>query len=98
VVLVGFAARGTPARRLVEGATRLKLFGRDVPVRATIHTINGFSAHADQGDLLAWHRATGSPAHTVLVHGEPDVMETFGALLEGTKVLIPHAGESMEVG
>jgi metallo-beta-lactamase family protein len=39
-------------------------------VRARIHTINGFSAHADQAELLAWHAATGKPGLTFLVHGD----------------------------
>jgi metallo-beta-lactamase family protein len=55
IVFVGFAARGTPARRIIDGARSIMLFGEEVPVRAQVHTINGFSAHADQGELLRWH-------------------------------------------
>jgi metallo-beta-lactamase family protein len=84
---------GTLARSLVEGATRVRLFGAEVPVRARIHTINGFSAHADQAELLAWHGETGTPETTFLVHGEPQAMASFGAHLEGTRVETPVFGD-----
>ncbi len=47
VVFVGFAAKGTLARQIIDGAKSVWLFGEEIPVRARIHTINGFSAHAD---------------------------------------------------
>jgi metallo-beta-lactamase family protein len=72
IVFVGFAARGTPGRKIIDGAKSLRLFGQDVAVNAAIHTINGFSAHADREDLLAWHKACGTPRRTFLVHGEPE--------------------------
>ncbi|HAX82813.1 MAG TPA: MBL fold metallo-hydrolase [Actinobacteria bacterium] len=95
VVLVGFAARGTLARRLVDGADRVGIFGEEIPVRARIHTINGFSAHADRDELLGWHRAI-APERTFLVHGEEGVMEGFSKLLEA-KVTLPRFGESFEL-
>jgi metallo-beta-lactamase family protein len=95
VVLVGFAARGTLARRLVDGADRVGIFGEEIPVRASIHTINGFSAHADRDELLGWHRAI-APERTFLVHGEEGVMEGFSKLLEA-KVTLPRLGESFEL-
>ncbi|MEJ2541735.1 MAG: MBL fold metallo-hydrolase [Gemmatimonadota bacterium] len=97
VVLVGYAAVGTPARALVDGASDVHLFGKQVPVRARIHTINGFSAHADRDELLAWHRETGSPGTTYLVHGEPGPMEAFGERLEGTRVEMPVFGARYEL-
>ena len=51
VIFVGFAAVGTLARQIIDGARSVNLFGEDIPVRARIHTINGFSAHADQQEL-----------------------------------------------
>jgi metallo-beta-lactamase family protein len=98
VVLVGFAARGTLARQLVDGATSVRLFDDEVPVRARIHTINGFSAHADRDELLDWHRRVGAK-RTFLVHGEDEVMQQFGALLqqEGATVVRPTLGQSVEL-
>lgn len=93
VILVGYAARGTLARSLVEGARSVSLFGEEVPVRARIHTINGFSAHADRDELLAWQRAV-APGRTFLVHGEEQVMERFARLLKGAEVTTPRGGET----
>jgi metallo-beta-lactamase family protein len=72
VIFVGFAAPGTLAREIVDGARTVEIFGEQVLVRARIHTINGFSAHADQAELLAWHAATARPGLTFLVHGDVD--------------------------
>ena len=58
VVIVGFAAQGTLARQLVDGAKSVRIFGEEIPVKAKIYTINGFSAHADQAELLAWQKAS----------------------------------------
>jgi metallo-beta-lactamase family protein len=96
VVFVGFAASGTLARKIVDGATQVQLFGEDIPVRARIHTINGFSAHADQAELLDWHRSTSAP-RTFLVHGEEQVMHEFAAHLSGTRVEIPALHEEFEL-
>ncbi len=95
IVFVGFAARGTPRRKIVDGAKSLQLFGQNVQVNAAIHTINGFSAHADQADLLAWHKGCGKPRRTFLVHGEPDRgMRAFAESLsrQGHRVNSPRNG------
>jgi metallo-beta-lactamase family protein len=69
IVFVGYAAAGTLARRIIDGAKQVRIFGEDIPVKARIYTINGFSAHADQVELLAWQKQTGAK-RTFLVHGE----------------------------
>lgn len=89
VIFVGFAARGTLARRIIDGAESVSLFGEEVAVQARIHTINGFSAHADQAELLRWHRATHAP-RTFLVHGEPEIMQRLAVHLPETAVLMPE--------
>jgi len=96
IVFVGYAARGTLARHIVDGADTVKLFGDEIPVRATVHTINGFSAHADRDELLEWQRAI-APDRTFLVHGEEAVMTGFGSLLEGTAVTMPRIGEAFDL-
>ena len=95
IVFVGFAARGTPARRIIDGARSVMLFGEEVPVRAAVHTINGFSAHADQSELLRWHARVGGAERTILIHGEPTAMNAFAALLPGVPVSMPAPGERM---
>lgn len=72
VILVGFQAAGTRGRRLLEGATSLKLLGRYVPVRAEVVQVPAFSVHADRDELLGWLRgASRPPEATYVVHGEP---------------------------
>ncbi len=70
VVFVGFAAEGTLARQIIDGAREVDIFGERIQVRAKIWTINGFSAHADQAELLEWVGHTGHPRLVCLVHGE----------------------------
>ena len=72
IVFVGFAALGTLARDIIDGAKTVRLQGKEMPVNAKIYTINGFSAHADQDELLDWLAHTGDPKTTFLVHGEKD--------------------------
>jgi metallo-beta-lactamase family protein len=96
VVFVGYAAPGTLARRIIDGADSVEIFGEKVRVRARIHTINGFSGHADQRELLSWHAAAGRPRTTFLVHGEPDRgMGRMAELLEarGCRTARPARGE-----
>ncbi len=93
VVFVGYAARGTLARRIIDGAKEVRIFGEEVAVSAGVHTIGGFSAHADRDELLGWFRGTGEPERTFLVHGEEEAMRGFGARLRGTKVEMPGLHE-----
>jgi metallo-beta-lactamase family protein len=96
-VFVGYAASGSLARKIIDGASCVHLFGEEIPVTAAIHTINGFSAHADQAELLAWHRQTGSPERTFLVHGEQEAMRRFSAFLKDTRVEMPGPHQVFEL-
>jgi len=93
VIFVGFAARGTLARQIIDGAASVRMLNTSVPVRAAIHTINGFSAHADRDELLDWHRHV-RPDRTFLVHGEEEAMLAFAPLLRDTRVEMPQYGQS----
>jgi metallo-beta-lactamase family protein len=75
VVIVGFQAQGTPGRALVDGTKSLSIFKNQIAVNAQIHTLGGFSAHADQSQLLSWagHFKPSSP-ELYLIHGELDKM------------------------
>ena len=96
VVFVGYAANGTLARRIIDGAKQVNIFGEDIPVRAHIYTINGFSAHADQAELLAWQGQT-SAKRTFLVHGEDDAMRQFAAHLANTHIEMPEPNQVFEL-
>lgn len=93
VVFVGYAAVGTLARRIIDGAKQVRIFGEEIPVHANIYTINGFSAHADQAELFAWHQAIGTPEQTFLVHGDDEVMAHFASRLKNTRVEMPTLGQ-----
>jgi metallo-beta-lactamase family protein len=97
IVFVGYAAQGTLARRIVDGAKIVSIYGDDYRVRAQVHTIGGFSAHAGQAELLAWHKHTDNPETTFLVHGEKDSMEAFGRLLDNTHVVMPKLHQEFEI-
>jgi len=92
VIIVSFASQGTLARRLVDGNKSVYIHGQYVPVKAKIHTIGGFSAHAGQDELLEWHESTKKPKNTFLTHGQEDAMGTLGEKLraKGLKVEMPE--------
>ena len=96
IIFVGFAAKGTLARRIIDGAAEVAIGDDRIRVRARIHTINGFSAHADQAGLLAWHARTNA-ARTFLVHGEETAIRAFAAKLGGGAVEMPEMGQSFEL-
>ncbi len=98
VVLTGYQAVGTRGRTLVEGATKLKLFGQYVPVRAEVFQDGEFSVHGDRSDLLDWLRELSPRPHTVFcVHGEEDAAKAFAAAIEeefpGIDAVVPHHNE-----
>jgi metallo-beta-lactamase family protein len=97
VVFVGYAAKGTLARRIVDGARSVKIFGEEIPVEARIHTIGGFSAHADCDELFGWYRQSGTPELTVLVHGEEEAMSAFARRLGKARVVMPEIDERIEL-
>jgi metallo-beta-lactamase family protein len=97
IVFVGYAAARTLARVLIDGAKRVRLFGEDIPVQARIHTINGFSAHADQIELKSWHRRIHGKNVTFLVHGEEKAMTLLASRLSDTRVEMPTLHQSFDL-
>ena len=97
VIFVGYAAIGTLARRIIDGAKTVHIFQEEIPVRAKIITIGGFSAHADRNELLHWHQQTGEPQRTYLVHGEKETMKKFSRLLHKTKIIMPRHNEAFSL-
>ena len=70
VMIVGYQGRNTAGRALVGGANQIRIFGEKIVVRASVHSLGGFSAHAGQSDLLKWLAP--------MVHCRPQVFLTHG--------------------
>lgn len=101
VVIVGFQAQGSLGRKLVEKAKSVRIFGEEIPVNAQIHTLNGFSAHAGQNDLIEWfsYLAPSNPK-VALVHGEDTARTILADLIEmkfGITPILPEIGEIIEI-
>ncbi len=99
LVFVGFQPKGTLGRKIVDGAEKIHLFGEEIYIRAKVHTINGFSSHAGQNELLEWLTPIKNPERIFLVHGEPEKMEIFKDLLSQKyspeKIYIPQLMEEI---
>ncbi len=99
ILIVGFQAEHTLGRRLVEGQATVRIFGDELPLRAQVEVLDGYSAHADRGELQRWLDTvrTGSPrlGAVHLVHGEREAQEALGARLRaaGYDVSIPTPGD-----
>ncbi len=101
VIIVGFQSAGSLGRRLVDGEKEVRIFGETIQVKAKIHTLGGFSAHADQRDLLKWfsHVAAQRP-HVFLTHGEDRAREVLAErlrTLHHVQVKLPALGEALAV-
>jgi metallo-beta-lactamase family protein len=90
LVIVGFQAQGTTGRRIVDGAKHVKIFGENVAVKAKVFTIGGFSAHADQRDLLEWVGHFESKPRVFLVHGEAGASEALSRKIQELHRLEVH--------
>jgi metallo-beta-lactamase family protein len=82
VLLPGFQAAGTRGRSLQDGAREIRIHGRSIPVRATVVTLDGFSAHADREEILRWLEGFRRPPRQVhVVHGEPQAADSLAATI-----------------
>lgn len=101
VLFIGFQGRETKGRLLVDGISKLRLHHQEYPVEAEIFSIDGYSAHADVEDMVAWvKRFQRGPERIFLNHGELEAQEKFAERLKkefGVPVEIPKAGEGFEV-
>jgi len=99
VVIVGFQARGTPGRALVDGARTLHVVGEEIAVRAQVHTLGGFSAHAGQSQLLDWISGFQQRPRVFLIHGEDEAKAALQAKLQdqGWQAEIPATGQTISL-
>jgi len=101
VLIVGFQSQGTLGRKLVDGAKSIMIMGEEIPVRASIHTMGGFSAHADQTGLLEWFGTLApSRPRTIITHGEDRARKAFSDLIQsrfGMASERPALGDVIEI-
>ena len=97
VLFSGYQAEGTRGRKLVEGATEVKIHGAIVPVNARIEQLLSMSAHADQDELIRWMRGfVRAPKMTYVVHGEPEAADTFAASVKDKLGWAAHVPDYLE--
>jgi metallo-beta-lactamase family protein len=101
VLIVGYQGHGSLGRQLVDGQKEVKMFGEKIAVKATIHTLGGFSAHAGRTDLIHWVDVIApSKPRVVLTHGEDDQRAALAKLIQRRHRLpskLPRMGETIEV-
>ena len=101
VLFVGFQAENTLGRKLLRGDKTARIYGEEHEVRARMEKIDGYSAHADEGEMLDFINAIPNrPKHVFVVHGEPDATAAMAAGLARLgieNIAIPERGERFEV-
>lgn len=100
IIFIGYQAEGTLGREIVDGAAVVMIHRDSVPVNAEIHTIGGFSGHADQDGLLNWIGSTDLPQKVLLVHGEEHGIKGMAAAIDsrfGIPTYDPNYGETVEI-
>lgn len=96
IIFTGFQVRGTLGRLIVDRIKNVRVLGEEIAVRARVYTIGGFSAHADQKELLEWLGSFRSNPEVFIVHGEETVALEFEKMVGGKlklKTHVPSKGE-----
>jgi metallo-beta-lactamase family protein len=101
VLIVGYQGHGSLGRQIVDGRKEVKMFGEKIAVKATIHTLGGFSAHAGQTDLMHWFDVIApSRPRVILTHGEDDQRGALARLIRQRHRLpskLPKIGDTIEL-
>jgi metallo-beta-lactamase family protein len=100
VMIVGYQAPGTLGRALVDGKPSVRIYGKEYPVRAQIHTVGGLSAHADVEDLRRWIGNFTTNPRVHVVHGDDAPKAAFRDLLVnklGLRADVPASGQVLEM-
>jgi len=102
ILTIGFMAENTLGRRIVDRSPTIKVFGEEIPLKAHVEVMHGFSAHADQNELMDFYR--GMDQHRLkevfVVHGEPESAKTLADMIQSDivqNVHVPVRGEKFEI-
>jgi metallo-beta-lactamase family protein len=98
IIIVGYQVKGTLGRKLVDAEPVVRIRGKNYTVRAKVHTLNGFSAHADERDLRYWLRSFGhSPKTIFIVHGDEQVSTSFAMNIKQELMIDTHVPNMNEI-
>jgi metallo-beta-lactamase family protein len=101
VLVVGYQAKGTLGRKILDRVDKVRIYGEEYPVRAEVLSIEAFSAHGDKEKLLRWlHPETGQISKIFLVHGDNPVKDAFAEYLKknlSAEIIIPHLSQTFEL-
>ena len=101
VLFVGYQSEGTVGRKLVDGATSVRLFGEDIAVNARIATISGISGHADRDMMVDWlGHMTKKPVQVFANHGDDEVCDSFAAYITerlSFPAIAPYSGDEYDL-
>ena len=101
ILFIGYQASGTKGQRLLSGVSHIRIHGEEIAVRADIKSIDSYSSHADQQELLNWLKSfQHKPEQVFLVHGDPEALEAMQELIKekiDLKTYIPAWMETVEL-
>ncbi|MBA4349556.1 MAG: MBL fold hydrolase [Thermodesulfovibrio sp.] len=100
IIFAGFQAKGTLGRQIIDGDHKVHMLGEEIAVKAKVYTIGGFSAHADQKELLEWLGAFSNKPEVFIVHGEESTSLEFEKVVKekfGVTTHVPTKGEEFEI-
>jgi metallo-beta-lactamase family protein len=101
VLFVGYQGAETKGRLLQNGILNLRIHHQEIPVECEIVTLEGYSAHADQAEIMSWLKSFhAKPKKVFLNHGEPEAQKVLAELIrtnEGSEVAVPDLGESFNL-
>ncbi len=99
IIFVGYQGKRTLGRAIIDGLKKVHLFGETIHVNAKIHTLNGFSSHADYKDLTEWIQNFKTNPFVFITHGEEQSALSFAKRLEsyGKETYVPQLGEGIDL-
>lgn len=101
LLITNFQVKGSPGRRAIEGAKELNILDENVPIKAKVATIQGYSSHADRKALYGWLENFNKPIKKIwAVQGEDDSAESLAQLVRdhlGISAVVPKKGEVVEL-
>lgn len=101
IVLTGYQAGGTRGAALLRGDNHLRIYGRDIPIKAEVVQLESLSAHADSDEVIQWMRtAPTAPAMTYITHGEPESADALRYRMKhelGWKARVPEHLETIDL-